>query len=181
MRIKEVITEKENLLDVYNTLKEIERTKQGLDNFTSLVGNKRKIEDDLFKMGGVEAKINEKNTGHKKACEYTDALEEASKTVKNKFINLMDEWIENVQKENHSEKNFEVVDESIERDKEFEVMEKAKRYKKKLTKLWSTYEIIKDRKNEEKIGSVEMLDQDLDEILNKLNDEIYNDSEKAYT
>lgn len=179
--LREVIDEKDNLMDVYLTLKNVIETKTGLSNFCKVMNDESALENH-FDIEDVKAKTSSETSNEMKAKEYIVKLSKTAEEVGEHYLSLMDEWLETVEEEGHNQKNYKDIQKALDMDgnEEFTVMEKVIKYKKKLPKMWTTYEMLKEEKGEEVDGDdLHKLDEDLDEVLNFLNDEKY-DSDKAY-
>ncbi len=199
-KLRDIIDEKDDNMDVYLTLKRILEGKRKLSDPMGLMTDEEELINFLENswksdsvqinssiveelIGEVEVSTSEEDSGGlRMALEFTEELSKTAEKIGQRYVELTEEWVEAAEREGHSEENYEAVMEAIEMDgeEEFEVMNKIIKYKKNLPKMWAVYEILKNEMDEEvDPDGLYMLDEDLDEILNFLNDEIY-DTWKSY-
>ncbi len=199
-KLRDIIDEKDDNMDVYLTLKRILEGKRKLSDPMGLMTDEEELINFLENswksdsvqinssiveelIGEVEVSTSEEDSGGlRMALEFTEELSKTAEKIGQRYVELTEEWVEAAEREGHSEENYEAVMEAIEMDgeEEFEVMNKIIKYKKNLPKMWAVYEILKNEIGEEvDPDGLYMLDEDLDEILNFLNDEIY-DTWKSY-
>lgn len=198
--LKRIIEEKDSVMNVYLTLKNILKEEMKLSNPKNIMTKEEAVGDYLRNSltdketdeGSIEIEkiieetnINTPEKGSEKIEKMENCIEEYSETTKKvgeRYTELMDGWIEAVKEEEHNEKNRKSVMKALEGEdqEEFRVMKEVMKYKKKLPKMWMAYEILKEQEDKEvDRDDLYRLDENLDEILNFLNDEKYG-SGKAY-
>ncbi len=177
-KIRDVIDDKNDLLDVYLTLEKVIKLEGGLGMFHCSVNTEDTLEDH-YNIDNVEVNVSKGSKTNEKIDKYLDELSETKKKVGERYVDLMEDCLESLKKKEYTQKEKEKIYELIEegKSKELIVSEKMKKYKKKVPKMLAVYELIKEDRGEDvDDGDMHKLDEYLSEIMNTINERYDYDS-----
>ncbi|GEM_PF-2548420 len=177
-KIREVIDEESNPMEIYCNLKRIIEIEQGLGMFHGSV-NKEDTLEDHYNIDDVEVNVSKGSKANEKIDRYLDELLETIEKVGDRYVDVMEDWIECVKSEeyiqNEKEKIYELIEDK--KNRELAVGEEMKKYKRKLPKMWAIYKLIKEDRDGDADGEdMHRLDEYLSEMMNTINERYDYDS-----
>ena len=171
-KIREIIDEKEGLMDVYIVLGKLHETTSKISIATSIINDKERLEG-MYNIEEVEARVSESSKGTEKAEECIEQLEKSVKKVGDRYVELFENRLFSII-ENYEE-NLEKTKEVVRKDNinEFGFMTDMINTMKKLPDMWKIYKSHKDRRDEDIEYEQEELEGAMNGIMNTFNDEKY--------